>query len=163
MSSYPGSSPTEGKRPSFFRRPVPMWAFLLLIVIIVLILFIPALIAPTPPSIQQPLAFTPDSRPIFIQASQNFTENFSVANLNSTSTISATATATLFFANSTIASASVNVTLTVSGVQTRGSFTVSSDHKTVSFPPGASTLVVRVVSKPTTPVGYYIIEVTLAD
>ena len=165
MSSSPGPVPFEEKKPSFLRRPVPMWAFLLLIVLLVVFLFLPAFLSPLPPSIQQPLILTPDNRPITIsQGETTASVNFTVANLNQTNTIAATARATLLFPNSTIVPAKDNITLTIYGVQTRGSFTASSDGKSVSFPPGGNILIIRVVlTPPNSLLGNYIITVSLAD
>jgi hypothetical protein len=167
--SYP--SPIEEKKPSFWHRPVPMWAFLLLVVIFILILFVPAFFSPTLPTIQQPLVLTPDSRSIcisstvagcFVLGSTNTTD-FTVANLNATDTISATATATLLFPNSTLVPANANVTLAISGVKTGNSFVTSTDGKSVSFPPGVSSLVVTVVSKANSATGNYTVRVSLSD
>lgn len=91
------------------------------------------------------------------------TANFTVANLNQTNTIPATATATLLFPNSTAVPTKDNITLTIYGVQTRGSFTASSDGKSVSFPPGGNTLIVRVVPAAKALPGSYVVTVALAD
>ena len=163
MSSSPGPIPFEEKKPSFLRRPVPMWAFLLLIVLLVVFLFLPAFLSPLPPSIQQPLILTPDNRPITISQGQTIKANFTVANLNLTDTISATATATLLFPNSTVVPAKDNITLTIDGVQTRNSFVPSTDGKSVSFPLGVSILIVKVVSTSNAAPGNYVIAVSLAD
>ena len=162
MSSSPGPAQFEEKKPSFLRRPVPVWAFLLLIVLLVVFLFLPAFLTPLPPSIQEPLILTPDNRPVTISSGENTTVNFTVANLNQTDTIPATATATLLFPNSTVVPASYNITLMISGVQTRNSFVRSTDGKSVSFPPGGNILIIRVISAKTLP-GEYVIVASLAD
>src|SRR5215469_14129663 len=96
MSTYPAPSPIEEKRPGFLHRPVPMWAFLLLVVVIGLLVFLPAFVPVTPPpSIRQPLILIPDSRAFYIPGGKTMTENFTVANLNATSAITATASVTL--------------------------------------------------------------------
>lgn len=163
MSSSPGPVPFEEKKPGFFRRPVPMWAFLLLIVLLIVFLFLPAFLSPLPPSIQQPLILTPDNRPITVRQGETTTVNFTVANLNQTNAISATAAATLLFPNSTIVPAKDNITLTIVGVQTRNSFAASTDGKSVSFPLGVSILIVKVVSTSNAAPGNYVIAVSLAD
>src|SRR6266540_7266936 len=155
MSAYPNQGPLEEKRPGFLHRPVPMWAFLLLVIILILILFVPAFLIPCPPRIQQPLLVTPESRTVFINVTQ-ISANFSVSNLNATNTLSATATATLSPPN-------VNVTLTISGVQTGNSFVVSSDGKTVSFPPGVNTLIVTIDPTNNMMPGNYTVELSLLD
>ena len=162
MSSSSGPVPFEEKKPGFLRRPVPMWAFLLLIVLLVVFLFLPAFLSPLPPSIQQPLILTPDNRPITISQGETTKANFTVANLNQTD-IPATATANLLFSNSTIVPAKENITLTIVGVQTRNSFVASTDGKSVSFPPGVSILIVKVVSTSNALPGNYVITVSLSD
>ena len=164
MSAGPGPPPFEEKKPSFWRRPVPIWAFLLLVVVLFLLLFLPAFFAALPPSIQQPLVLTPDSRSITVTQGATLTANFTVANLNQTNTIPATATATLFFQNnSTLVPARDNITLIVYGVQTGNSFVASSDGKSVSFPPGGNILIVRVVAASISASGPYVVRVSLSD
>ena len=165
MSSIPGQVPFEEKKPNFLRRPVPIWAFLLLVVLLVILLFLPGPPLPLPPSIQQPLILTPDNRPITINPGETttITANFTVANVNQTNTIPATATATLLFPNSTAVPAKDNITVTIYGVQTRSSFIASSDGKGVSFPPGGNILIVRVVPAAMALPGSYIVTVALAD
>lgn len=157
--SYP--APIEEKKPSFWRRPVPMWAFILLVVIFILILFVPAFFTPFPPTITEPLVVSPDTRTVYINANETTIANFTVADINTTSTISATATPTLFyFSNSTQVPANGNITLTVYGVYTGNSFTAAGAGNTVSFRPGANTLVVNVKAQNAKP-GIYSIRVEL--
>ena len=163
MSSSSGPNPFEEKKPSFLRRPVPMWAFLLLVIVLVVFFFLPAFLTTLPPSTQQPLILTPDSRAITISTGETITANFTVANLNLTDAIPATASATLLFPNSTVVPASYNIALTIYGVQTRNSFVASNDGKSVSFPPGGNILIVRVVSTSSAVPGSYTIRVSLSD
>jgi hypothetical protein len=155
MSSYP--SPVEEKKPSFWRRPVPMWAFILLVVIIILILFIPGFFTSPPPTIQQPLVLSPDSRTMYITTDDTIAANFTVTNLNTTNTISATAKATLYyFSNSTEAPATANITLMVYGVYTGTSFAAAGTGNTVSFQPGGNTLVIDLKAQNARPALYTI-------
>jgi hypothetical protein len=140
-----------------------MWAFLILVVAIVLLLFIPAFLTIPPPTIQEPLVLTPDTRSITVNPGQTTTANFTVANLNQTVSIPATATATLLFQNSTAVPANYNITLTISGVQTRNSFVASTDGKSVTFLPGGNTLVVHVVATSKAVPGSYVVKVSLSD
>ena len=144
-----------------------MWAFLLLVIVLFVFIFIPtffALFAGPPPAIQQPLVLTPDNRAITITQGVTTTANFTVANLNLTSTIPATATATLLFQNnSTVVPARDNITLTIYGVQTGNSVVASSDGKSVSFPPGGNILIVRVVPASIAASGNYVVRVSLSD
>lgn len=136
-----------------------MWAFLLLVIIIILILFVPAFFATAPPTIKQPLILTADSQTLSIGPNQTSILDFTVANLNTTNTISTTA-------NATLRPASQNINLTILGVKTgNGSLVVSSDGKTVSFPPGGNILEVRVTSnsKVPLPAASYMVTVSLAN
>jgi hypothetical protein len=154
--SYP--APIEEKKPSFWRRPVPMWAFILLVVIFILILFVPAFFAPLPPTIKEPLVVTPDARTMFISSNQTIAVNFTVADLNTTNSISATATLTLlYFPNSTQVPATGNITLTVSGVDSGASFTPAGAGNAVSFQPGGNTLIIDVKAQNAKPGTYSII------
>ncbi len=153
--SYPSPPPYEAKKPGFLHRPVPMWAFLAFVIIIVVLMFASLFIGYTPPSIQQPLVLIPDSRTVSITPGQTFTANFTVANLNSTNTISDTVTLTLVPANS-------NVTLTASGVQTGTSFAPPNSDGTLPFQPGGNTLVVRVAANANALRGNYTIQVSLS-
>jgi hypothetical protein len=153
--SYP--SPVEQPRPSFWRRPVPMWAFILLVVIIILILFIPGFFTSPPATIQQPLVLSPDSRTMYITSNDNITLDFTVTNLNATNAISATANATLYyFSNSTKTPATANITLTVYGVYTGTGFIATGAGNKVSFQPGGNTLVIDVKAQKATPALYTI-------
>jgi hypothetical protein len=139
-----------------------MWAFIFLVVVFILILFVPAFFAPLPPTIKQPLVVTPDTRTLFINSTETASVNFTVADLNSSSTISATATPTLFyFSNSTQVPSSGNITLTVYGVYTATSFTPAGSGNSVSFQPGGNTLVVDVKSGQKARSGIYSISVAL--
>ena len=160
MSSYP--NPIEEKKPSFWRRPVPMWAFILLVVIIILILFIPGFFTPVPPTVQQPLVLSPDSRTMYITTNDTIAANFTVTDLNATNTISATANATLYyFSNSTRALGTANITLTVYGVYTGTSFAAAGTGNAVSFQPGGNTLVIGVKAQNARPALYTItVELT---
>ena len=71
--------------------------------------------------------------------SKIITANFTVANLNLTSTITTSATVTL-------APATAHVNATIYGVQTGSNFVLATNGKTVSFLPGGNTLVVRITS-----------------
>lgn len=162
MSSYP--SPIEQKKPSFLRRPVPMWAFLLLVVVLIIYLVIlPLSITTLPPTIQQPLVVIPENMPVTINQGVTTTANFTVANLNQTNSIPATATATLLFPNTTAVPANYNITLTISGVQTGNSFVTSTDGKSVTFLPGGNILVVHIVATSKAVAGSYVIKVSLSD
>jgi hypothetical protein len=159
--TYP--SPVEEKRPSFWKRPVPMWAFILLIIILVFLLFVPNFFIPTPPTIQQPLVLSPDSRTMYVNANQSTAINFSVVDLNATNNISANATATLsYFSNSTAVPASGNITLTVYGVYTGTTFTAATSSNSVSFQPGGNTLVINLKAQDAKP-GLYTITVALSS
>jgi hypothetical protein len=148
----------EEKRTSFWRRPVPMWAFILLVVIFILILFVPAFFAPFPPTIKEPLVVTPDARTMFISSNQTIAVNFTVADLNTTSSISATVTPTLlYFPNLTQVPATGNITLTVSGVNSGTGFTPAGAGNTVSFQPGGNTLIIDVKAQNAKPGTYSII------
>jgi hypothetical protein len=153
MSTYPGPSPIEEKRPGFLRRPVPMWAFLLLVVIIGIIIFLPALLPITSTSIKQPLVLSPDSRTFNITGTRSITANFTVANLNMTSTITATVTITLV-------PATPHVNATIYGVQTGDSFVAATNGRIVSFLPGGNTLMLHVISDPMAH-GNYTVHVSL--
>jgi hypothetical protein len=156
MSSYPGTGLPEPKKPGFLRRPVPMWAFLLLVVILVIVIFLPAFLPSSIVSISQPLVLTTDNQTLNITPAETTSANFTVANLNTTSTISAKATATL-------APASPYIALKVFGVETGDVFTNSTDGKTVSFQPGGNILVIRVTADGLTMAGNYTIHVSLAS
>ncbi len=120
-----------------------MWAFILLIVIIIVILFVPGFFTPLPPSITQPLVLSPDSRTLYISSNDSLAIDFAVANLNTSNTISATANATLtYFANSMRVPANGNITLTVYGVYTGTNFVSATTSNSVSFQPGGNTLVI---------------------
>ena len=60
MSSYPGTGVPEPRKPGFLRGPVPMWAFLLLVVILVGVIFLPAFLPIFTVTIRQPLVLTSD-------------------------------------------------------------------------------------------------------
>jgi hypothetical protein len=139
MSTYPSPSPIEEKRPGFLRRPVPMWAFLLLVVIIGIIIFLPALLPFTSTPIKEPLILTPDSRTFNITGTQSINANFTVANLNTTSTIAATVTIVLV-------PTTPHVNATIYGVQTGDSFVAATNGRSVSFLPGGNTLILHVIS-----------------
>ncbi len=156
MSSYPGVGLSEPKKPGFLRRPVPMWAFLLLVVILVIVIFLPALLPSSSITISQPLVLTSNNQTLSIINGTVTTANFTVANLNTTNAISTTANATLAKANS-------HITLTISGVQTENSFAASPDGKSVTFQPGGNTLVIRVSSDATAISGNYTVQVSLAS
>ncbi len=156
MSSYPGTGVQEQKKAGFLRRPVPMWAFLLFVVILVIVIFLPAFLPISTVTISQPLLLTSDNQTLSISPGEITTANFTVANLNTTSMISTTAT-------STLAPASSHIVLTISGVETGKVFTNSTDGKTVSFQPGGNTLVARVTSDATTIAGNCTVHVSLAS
>lgn len=159
--SYP--APIEEKKPSFWRRPVPMWAFILLVVIFILILFVPAFFTPLPPTITEPLIISPDTRTMFINSNETIVANFTVADINTTSTISAIATPTLFyFSNTTRVPTNGNITLAISGVYIGTSFTAVSAGNTVSFQPGANTLVLNIKAQNAKP-GIYAVTVALTN
>ena len=142
------------KKPSFLRRPVPMWAFLLLVVILVIVIFLPAFLPISTVTISQPLVLTSNNQTLSISPGEITTANFTVANLNSTSVISTTPTITL-------APASSHIVLMISGVETGRVFTNSTDGKTVSFQPGGNTLVIRATADLTTLAGNYTVHVSL--
>jgi len=133
-----------------------MWAFLLLVVILVIVIFLPAFLPISTVTISQPLLLTSDNQTLSISPGEITTANFTVANLNTTSMISTTAT-------STLAPASSHIVLTISGVETGKVFTNSTHGKTVSFQPGGNTLVARVTSDATTIAGNYTVHVSLAS
>ena len=158
MSGYSVGTATEPTKPGFLRRPVPMWAFLLLVgfllINIILTAFIPA---PQIVAIKQPIVITSDSQTIPIVQNLTSTLYFTVANLNLTNTITTTANATF------LTTPASNMTLTILGVQTGSSPLVSSgDGKTVSFLPGGNFLVVRVVAGSKAVPGSYTVKVALA-
>src|SRR5215472_12948330 len=156
MSTYPAPSPIEEKRPGFLHRPVPMWAFLLLVILIGLLVFLPAFLPLTPPaSIRQPLVLTPDSRTFYIPGNKTMTENFTVANLNATSAITASASVTL-------APTNPHVNATIYGVVTGTSFVLATDGGTLSFPPGGNTLIIHVISD-LSGAGNYTVRVSLSS
>jgi hypothetical protein len=159
--TYP--SPVEEKKPSFWKRPVSVWVFVLVIVVLVLFLFVPSFFIPVPPTIQQPLVLSPDSRTMFISANQSTAIDFSVVDLNATNNISANVTATLsYFSNSMPVPASGNVTLTVYGVYTGTTFTAATSSNSVSFQPGGNTLVINLKAQNATP-ELYTITVALSS
>ena len=121
-----------------------MWAFILLIILLVILLFVPNFLISPPPTIQQPLVLSPDSKTMFVNATQSTAVDFSVVDLNATNSLSATATATLsYFSNSSQVPASGNIALTVYGVYTGTTFTAASSGNNVSFQPGGNTLVIN--------------------
>lgn len=154
MSTYPGSSPTEEKKPSFLRRPVPMWAFLLLVVIIGIIIFLPALLPITSTSIKQPLVLTPDNRTFNITGIQSISANFTVANLNATNTITASVTITIL-------PTTTHVNATAYGVQTGDTFVAATNGRNVAFLPGGNTLILHILSDSGAK-GNYTVRVSLA-
>jgi hypothetical protein len=156
MSSYPGTGLPEPKKPGFLHRPVPMWAFLLLVVIIGIVIFLPAFFPSSFVAIKQPLILSSDNQTLSIINGTVTTANFTVANLNVTSAISTTANATLVKPNS-------HITLSISGVQTGNVFAASPDRKSVTFQPGGNTLVVRISADATAVSGNYTLHVSLAS
>ena len=155
MGTYPGTGSAEPKKPGFLRRPVPMWAFLLLVIIFGIVIFLPAFLPSSFVTIKQPLVLNSDNQTLSIINGTVITANFTVANLNATNAISTTANATLTKPNPTI-------TLTIAGVQTGNVFVASPDGRSVTFEPGGNILVVRVSADPTTTSGNYTIHVALA-
>jgi hypothetical protein len=133
-----------------------MWAFLLLVLLLVLTNVLGFFITSPTATIMQPLVLTSNSQTLNLRPGETTTANFTVANLNTTNTIPATATAILAPANS-------NITLSMSGVQTRGSFAASTDGRSVSFLPGGNTLVVLVKANNNAAAGSYTIQVSLSS
>jgi hypothetical protein len=88
-------------------------------------------------------------------ASKTITANFTVANLNSTSTITSTVTVTL-------TPATPHVNATIYGVQTGSNFVLATNGRMVSFFPGGNTLVVRIISDSTIMQGIYTVQVSLS-
>lgn len=150
----------EEKKRGFLRRPVPMWAFLALVVVFILVLVVPSFIAPTFPTIQRPLVMTNNPQTIYITKSNvTITANFTIANINATNTISANAVAAIINPATGGTLTNTNIALTILGVQTGASF-VSTNNNSVDFPPGVSILVVRAVATNAV-VGNYTLRLSL--
>lgn len=146
MSTFPTPTTGEEKKPSFLRRPVPMWAFLILVLVFIFILVLPLLVSSPLPTIQQPLVITNNPQTIYIgKSNETITANFTIANLNSTNTISTSIVAAIIDPKTDATLTNTNIALTILGVQTGASF-ASSTGNNVAFPPGGSTLVVRAVA-----------------
>jgi len=139
-----------------------MWAFLILVIVFIFILFVLPFLTAPPPSIPQPLALSPDSRTMFINSTETTSVNFSVENLNLTSAITANVTTTLsYFSNSTTVPANGNITLTVYGVYTGTSFSSAIAGSGLTFQPGGNTMVVDIKAVNAKP-GIYTIGVALS-
>src|SRR5207237_9750058 len=95
MSTYPGTAPAEPKKPCFLRRPVPMWAFLLLVIIFGMVIFLPAFLPSSFVTIKQPLVLNSDNQTLSITNETVITANSTVPNLNATNAIPTTPTAKL--------------------------------------------------------------------
>ena len=70
-----------------------MWAFLLLVIIFGIVIFLPAFLPSSFVTIKQPLVLTSDNQTLSIINGTVMTANFTVANLNATDEISTTANA----------------------------------------------------------------------
>lgn len=146
MSTFPNPVPGEEKKPGFLRRPVPMWAFLILVIVFIFLLVLPLFVSSPLPTIQQPLVVTNNPQTIYFDKSnETITANFTIANLNATNSIPATVVAAIINPVTHATLTNTNITLTILGVQTGANF-VSSSGNNVDFPPGASTIVVRAVA-----------------
>lgn len=144
MSTFP--TPVEEKKPGFLRRPVPMWAFLILVIVFIFLLVLPLFVSSPLPTIQQPLVITNNLQTIYINKSnETITANFTIANLNSTNTIPASPVAAIINPATGGTLTNTNIALTILGVQTGPSF-VNSTNGSVDFPPGGNILVVRAVA-----------------
>lgn len=143
-------TPVEEKKPSLWHRPVPLWAFLLLVVLLA-VLIVPnlliSLISP-PVAISQPLILSQDSRTMYLGANETTVANFTVTDLNATGPLPATVSLILtYFSNSTKVPTTGNVTSSVKGVYTGTSFAAASSGNSVVFQFGGNTLAINITSQ----------------
>lgn len=160
MSTFPAPMQGEERKPGFLRRPVPMWAFLILVIVFLLILIIPIFTTSPLPTIYQPLVITNNPQTIhFANSNETITANFTVANLNATNTISASVVAAIINPATDATLTNTNIALTILGVQTGTTF-VNSSNNNAAFPPGGNVLVIRAVATNAV-VGNYTLRVSL--
>ena len=138
-----------------------MWAFLLLVIYLLVALVVQNILLPPSPVIRQPLTLSPDSRTMYLGANETTVANFTVTDLNDTNPLSAIVILNLtYFLNSTQVPARGNVTLSVQGVYTGTSFASAGSGNSVVFQFGGNTLVINIKTQDAKP-GLYTLTVAL--